>query len=282
MNTPLPEKRVIYFPQGTQAQALLPAPGTAPDTLLSALALPAPTAVILLAGGAEEMEQGSYESLQYLFTHLALLAARLDALIIDGGTQAGVMTLMGEDASEQVRNIRLLGVSPEGKVTYPGKPTNDAQSDTAPLDPNHSHFVLVKTDEWGGETATMYALAAVLSQRCPSVAILVNGGSITKNEVLYNVRQHRPIVVVEGSGRLADEIAYAWRKRAGTHRTAWTGAVGTGREASPLPTAPAQGPYVSPPDAQLAEIIAYGDLHLFPLTGSLEQLEQLLDRLLRR
>ena len=105
----------------------------------------------------------------------------------------------------------------------------------------------------------MYALADVLSQSCPSVAILVNGGSITKNEVLYNVRQRRPIVVVEGSGRLADKIAKAWRKRAG-------GA--------------AQG--TPPTDAQLAEIIAHGDLHLFPLTGSLQQLEQLLDRLLRR
>ena len=234
----------------------MPAPGTAPEILLSALALPAPPAVILLAGGADEMEQRSYESLQYVFTHLALLATRLDALIIDGGTQAGVMTLIGEDVSEQVRKPRLLGVSPEGKVTYPGKPSNDAQDDTAPLDPNHAYFVLVKTDEWGGETAMMYALAAVLSQRCPSVAILVNGGSITKNEVLYNVRQHRPIVVVEGSGRLADEIACAWRKRSGTSH--------------------------SPYDAQLAEIIAHGDLHLFPLTGSLEQLEQLLDRLLQR
>jgi hypothetical protein len=254
MNIPPIERRVIHFSQRQQAYALLLPPGIAPDTLLSALALPTPQATILLAGGAGGMGRRSYERMQYIFTQgFASLAARLNALIIDGGTQAGVMALIGEGVAGQAHKPILLGVSPEGKVVYPGKLMHEKQTDTAPLDPNHSYFVLVKTDEWGGETATMYTLATAFSRYCPSVAILVDGGYIAKVEVLYNVRQRRPIIVTEGSGRLADEIVQAWHKRP-----------------------------VAPVDPQLAEIITYGDLHFFPLTGSLQQLELLLYRLLQR
>ena len=45
------------------------------------------------------------------------------------------------------------------------------------------------------------------------VMILVNGGPISKNEVLYAVRQNLSLIVVEGSGGLADEIATAWKAR---------------------------------------------------------------------
>jgi hypothetical protein len=41
------------------------------------------------------------------------------------------------------------------------------------------------------------------------VAILANGGPIAHDEVLHNVRQEREIIVIRGSGRLADSIAAA-------------------------------------------------------------------------
>ena len=96
----------------------------------------------------------------------------------------------------------------------------------------------------------MYALAEVYSQSCPSVAILVNGGAIAKNEVLYNVRQNRPIIVIEGSGRLADDIVEV------LHNT------------STLDS-----------DPDLTEIIKKGKLHVFPITSSPEELEQFIQRL---
>lgn len=99
----------------------------------------------------------------------------------------------------------------------------------------------------------MYALGQFLAAGRPSVAVLVNGGGIARNEVLYNVRQRRPIIVIEGSGRLADDIARLWREK------------------SAFPS----------DDAALAEIVKDGDLHLFPLTGTPEQLQQLLFDLLR-
>ena len=85
------------------------------------------------------------------------------------------------------------------------------------MTPTTPTSVLVETKEWGGETETMYELARVFSQGCPSVAILVNGGAITKNEVLYNVRQGRPIIIIEASGRLADEVARIIREKSSFH-----------------------------------------------------------------
>ena len=246
----------IHFPNGNYAQAVIAPDGTPAADLLPALDIPQPNALIMIAGGAGLMDKQSNAELEPLFTGgVVQVAVALNALIIDGGTQAGVMEIIGLAVSGQHRRPQLLGVSPHGNVTYPGKSNETSTGDSAPLDPNHSHFVLVETNEWGGETATMYALAAVLSENCPSLAILVNGGSIARNEVVNNVRQHRPIIVIEGSGRLADEIAGLW-------------------QAKPVAN--------SISDAELAEIIRDGNIHLFPITGSAPELAQLVRHLLDR
>lgn len=246
------KKQEIQFPGGKRAQAVLAPEQAHAGELVRALDLPPFATVILLAGGAAFMEQSEKAHLQALFTEgIASAASAQDAVIIDGGTESGVMALMGQGVAQQEQKPPLLGVSPEGKVSYPGKV--DVGEESGPLDPNHSHFVLVETDEWGGETAMMYALGQFLAAGRPSVAVLVNGGGIARNEVLYNVRQRRPIIVIEGSGRLADDIARLWREK------------------SAFPS----------DDAALAEIVKDGDLHLFPLTGTPEQLQRLLFDLLR-
>ncbi len=250
-------RREIHFPHGTLAQAVLSPKGTSATELASMLDIARPRVVILIAGGAGHMEKTNDSSLRQLFTNgLVRVAAALDALIIDGGTHAGVMALMGQGIAEQPRKPVLLGVSPAGRVSYPGdlksNPLENA-GDTVPLDPNHSHFVLVETDEWGGETATMYELATLFSAGCRCVYVLVYGGSITKNEVLWNVRQGRPVIVIEGSGRLADEIARIRHERSAAFA-----------------------------DPVLNEIMAHGDLHLFPLAGSAQELAELMLRLLQK
>ncbi len=245
-------KREIHFPNGNLAQAILPPAGTRATDLLDTLNIRPPNAVIIIAGGAFKMDEQVHPDLVRLFTRgIAQVAASARALIIDGGTHAGVMTIIGQAVAEQQRRTTLLGVAPAGSVTYPGQSTGIRGNEAVPLDPNHSYFVLVETGEWGGETETMYELAKALSAGRPSVAILINGGSIAKSEALHNVRQRRPIIVMEGSGRLADEIARLWQEKPS-----------------------------SIPDPQLAEIILHGNIHVFPLAGSTMELVQLAKRLL--
>jgi hypothetical protein len=244
----------IHFPNGNQAQAILPPAGTHTSDLLNALGMQKPNAVILIAGGAAKMDERLSLHLLQLCTHGIVPVARsLKALIIDGGTQAGVMAIMDRAEAEQQQRSTLLGVVPAGRVTYPGKSADILSNEDVSLNPNHSYFVLVETNEWGGETETMYRLAKTLSASCPSVAVLINGGPITKCEVLHNVRQKRPIIVIEGSGRLADEIARLWKEKPS-----------------------------SIPDPELAEITLHGNIHLFPLTdpsiGLIQLVKHLLDR----
>ena len=244
----------IYFPNGNHAQAVIAPDSTPANDLLPALGIPQPEALIMIVGGAAFMDKQSDAELVQLFTGGVIqIATERNALIIDGGTQAGVMEIIGLAVSGQQRRPELLGVSPHGCVAYPGKTSETPNPDNGPLDPNHSHFVLVETNEWGGETETMYALAATVSQHCPSLAILVNGGAIGKNEIIANVRQHRPIIVIQGTGRLADEVATLWQEK----------------------TTPN-----SIPDAALAEIIRDGDIQLFPITGAAVALAQLVRHLL--
>ncbi len=102
-----------------------------------------------------------------------------------------------------------LTTKPSENITYPSKTPPQASQEQALLDSNHSHFMLVNSNEWGGEAATMYQPVEDYARNCPSLAILVNGGAIARNEVLFNVRQNRPVMIIEGGGRLADQIAAA-------------------------------------------------------------------------
>lgn len=242
-------RKEICFLNGNRAY-LLAAPDCTPaERILKALDIKQPKALFLIVGGAAGLDESLKPRLVQLFGRgIARAAVDTGALIIDGGTQAGVMELMGQAVADQGRRSVLLGVAPAGRVTYPDGPTEESVVDGAPLDPHHSHFVLVESDEWGGETEMMFELAKTMSGGIPVVTVLVGGGDISRNEVLSSVRQGWPIIVVEGTGLLADEIAMLKKQEL------------------PLPE-----------DPVMAEIIADGDIHLFSLNSAIEDLKSLIN-----
>ena len=234
----------IVFPNNNRAKLVAASPGSPIASLIESLEISPPKNLILLIGGADKLDEKLTSRLTQLFSRgIARAAADAEALIIDGGTQAGVMQIMGQSIADRGRKSSLLGVAPAGKVTYPGGPPV-AGNDSAPLDPNHSHFVLVDGNEWGSETETLFELAAAFN--VPVLAILVNGGAIAKDELLQSVRRNWPVIVIEGSGRLADDVA-ALKKQ------------------------PSQIE-----DPAIAEIVEEGDLRIFPITGALEDFERTL------
>jgi SLOG in TRPM, prokaryote/SMODS and SLOG-associating 2TM effector domain 1/Protein of unknown function (DUF4231) len=243
------ELREINFGKGRVARlAIAAADANAPD-VVSKLALLKPQRVVLIIGGADELDNTLRPQLEQLFSRgVARAAVDVQATIIDGGTQSGVMSLMGEAVADRGNLTPLIGVAPAPKVTYPGGPA-EALEGRAALEANHSHFVLVPEPEWGDEVPLMYALAQELSDSLPVVAILVNGGAIAKEEALRAVRHQWPIIVIEGSGRLADEVA--------------TAVTAVKKKQS------------SVTDPDLAEIIAEGDIHIFSKKGSPPELRRL-------
>jgi len=119
------------------------------------------------------------------------------------------MAMMGKAVARGPGTCQLLRIVPKGKITHPEIAGASAVSDGAALEPNHSHFVLVESAEWGGETGKMLELARAFN--APIVAILVNGGAIAADEALQSVRNGWQLLVVEGSGRFADELSAAVR-----------------------------------------------------------------------
>ena len=151
-----------------------------------------------------------FPDIKLLFRRGLLPAAvRYQSIIIDGGTQSGVMQIMGESLAEENDSIRLIGVAPESKVSYAGK----TGKDLAALDPNHTDFFLVEGADWGDETATIFKLAAGLAtlekekkQRAlPIAAVLVGGGTIAGQEILTAVRKGISVLVIRNSGGFADQ-----------------------------------------------------------------------------
>lgn len=180
---------------------------TGPE-LVAALGLTNPPAgVLLLHGGAAAMSAHDLGSVRNLLEEGVVRAiANEDIVVLDGGTQAGITRIIGEGRSHTGATFPLVGVCPEVKVSWSGGAVDPGRH---PLEPNHTHIILTPGEDWGDETPYLFALAAALAADAPSLAVLINGGEIALREVLTNVQQGREIVIVRGSGRLADQIAAA-------------------------------------------------------------------------
>jgi len=239
-------KSPITFDNNREAKALFPSAGATGQEIVKALEVKLPKPVILIIGGADSVDEKVSSKLIQLFGRgIARAAAGLNAVIIDGGTEAGVMKMMGQGVADRGFKSTLIGVAPLGLVSYPGS----AGVGKTPLDPNHSHFVLVEGKEWGSETGVIYKLVSALALKGPKVVLLAGGGAVSKEESLLAVRQNLPLIVIEGSGGLADEIAKAWQAK----------------------------PEL-PDDPVMAEIIADGRIEFHLLTNSVQGAERLLVR----
>jgi hypothetical protein len=245
-------KKEIPFPNGNRAQSATVSAYAPPDEILSSLEIKQPKALVLILGGAAGLDESLKPRLLALFSRsIARVAIETGAVIIDGGTKAGVMELMGQAVADQGRKSILLGVVPSGKATYPQGPADGSIKDGAPLDPDHSHFVLVESKEWGGETGMMFKVAKRLAEKIPVVAILANGGDISRKEVLFSVRQGWPLILIEGTGGLADDIALNFKEKTKKIQIS---------------------------ENQMAEIIEDGDICLFQFDGKVKDFKDLILR----
>lgn len=161
---------------------------------------------IVLVGGASGMSAVDARYLGPLFRDvLAPLAQELSAAVIDGGSDAGVMRLMGTARGEGGRTFPLIGVIVDELADY----SNGAGVDAVGLEPNHTHFVLVPGSEWGEEAPWLARLATVVAGPQGSATVLVNGGDVALEDVRRSIDEGRHVVVLEGSGRFADALAAA-------------------------------------------------------------------------
>ncbi len=185
------------------APLVLERPGEHPRSLLHRLGIPPdPRPVVVVSGGADDLREPQLsvarETLGPVIRDAVCASA---AAIFDGATAAGVMAIVGAERARDPASMPLLvGVAPAGKVEH-------GTTDGTPLEPNHTHIVLAASDEWGGETALLAALAAELAHGEPVAMVLAGGGDGALAEVREAVARQWPLFVIEQTGGLADAIA---------------------------------------------------------------------------
>jgi len=143
---------------------------------------------------------------------IAKTAELLDAAVVCGGTDIGVMAAIGNVRGRAGFQFPLIGIAPEGSVTWPEGPRSTnvsaAGNEREQLEPHHSHFILVPGSQFGDETRWIVRAATMIARgRHKSVTVLANGGKVSQMDVDQGLQAERPLIVLSGSGRLADEIA---------------------------------------------------------------------------
>ncbi|MFC9470554.1 hypothetical protein ACFTS5_00050 [Nocardia sp. NPDC056952] len=165
--------------------------------------------VLVLVGGAAGLPVDTDSPLaRLLVEHVVPLVEQLGAVVVDGGTDAGVMRMVGDARRAADATFRLVGVVAEGTVRLPGAPP-PRSPDWAHVEPGHTDIVLVPGSQWGDESPWLAAVATAIAGRAGSVTMLVNGGAIAYVDVRNSLAVGRAAVVLAGSGRTADEIADA-------------------------------------------------------------------------
>ena len=203
-----PRVATAVFPKGSRARVLQISQDTRMDDVVDALELPTPRAVVVLNGGTARMEPGlEAQVARILQEGLARFVVEEQVTVITGGTDAGIFHLLGEGFGKFGPPAACIGVAVAGLVTWIDDATaREPADDRVPLEPHHSHFVLVEGREWGDETKAMYALVDRMARDCPSMALFAGGGELVAREMQANLAQQRAMILLAGSGRMTDAV----------------------------------------------------------------------------
>lgn len=200
----------VHFHNGNGAQALALAPHNTSEQALELMGLAVPRPALVVIGGASLMSPESLERLQAVFDQVfAPLAQDLGLTVLDGGTDAGVIHMMGKARRHMGGDFPLIGVVPEGKTRLPNDRPITPDDNRHTLEPNHTNFFLIPGNTWGSESPWLAEFASYISADQPSLTILINGGKVALIDLTENLSTGRPTVVLSGSGRLADDVAAA-------------------------------------------------------------------------
>lgn len=165
---------------------------------LSGLAIPHPQSVIVLVGGAGGIGFLDKFPMKKAVGIVTKLAEETHSVVVDGGTQAGIMTEIGNQRKRNQFTFPLIGVVFDSLIMK--------EEPDSILDPNHTHFFLIPGDDWGAESAWISKIATAIAGDKKSITVLINGGMISRHDVEYSLLENRPTFVMRGTGRLADEI----------------------------------------------------------------------------
>ena len=190
--------RQIPLKHGVNTRAIYVSDNTDINDALSQLEITQPKKVIVLVGGAGGIGFMDKLPMKKAVSIVAQLAQEMDAVILDGGTQAGIMTEIGNQRKNNKFSFPLIGVVFDALLIK--------EEPKEILDPNHTDFILIPGDDWGDESSWIAKIASSIAESESSITVLINGGEISQHDVQYSVMENRHVFIMRGTGRLADEI----------------------------------------------------------------------------
>ena len=242
------ETFTIQYPNGKTPIAVRTPRNADPELVVEALHLTRPVPTIFISGGAGGMDMSSQNMTRTTIEDGLLRFLQEHGIsLIDGGTSTGVMSLIGLARQRRNYTFPLIGIAPEHLVYYPNHSPKQRLAD---LDAFHSHFVLTEGEEFGAESAMILGVARALSGKGAKklLGFVINGGEIVRKEIHRVSTEHPeiPLLVLEGSGRFADELSAA--KKSGTST-----------------------------DPQIREILREGNLHFISIKAGADTLRRWLE-----
>jgi hypothetical protein len=227
---------VLELGPGRRALAASVETDTEIAAALEALGLGAPRPVLVVVGGAAGLTETVLLDCAACADDLVAAAAVRGGAIVDGGTDAGVMRLLGRAHVRARADVPLVGVVVGELAAFPGR---EAAPDAVSPEPEHTHFVLVPGSTWGDEAPWLARVADELAGDRPSATVLLNGGEIAWRDVEESIAAGRRVLAVTGTGRTADALAAAVAgspteaRAAVLVRSGLVEAVGLGEDARP-------------------------------------------------
>ncbi|XP_035828049.1 transient receptor potential cation channel subfamily M member-like 2 isoform X2 [Aplysia californica] len=216
------------------------------DTMLSLLTeawgMEKPNLLISVTGGAKNFTMKA--RLREVFRRGLMKAAlSTGAWIVTGGTNTGVMKHVGEAVRDfgltSEGRVMTIGIAPWGCVQnkehlitndnqgkWPAlyRIEKDVKKRQSFLDPNHTHFILVDNGTQMQFTVEIPFRAkleeAIAAQKTdtgtdavavPVCLLVLEGGPGTLQTVHSSLMSATPTVVIKGSGKTADILAYAYQ-----------------------------------------------------------------------
>lgn len=190
--------RKLELKNNIQVNAVNIADNSEISDALKALNIDSSKPVIVLVGGAGGIGWLDKFPMKKAIEIVCKLAETTNAVVIDGGTQAGIMQEIGKQRKTNKFSFPLIGVVFDDLIIK--------EDPKSILDENHTNFILIPGEDWGDESAWISKIATVAAGKEKSITVLINGGEISQQDVHYSLLENRHVFIMRGTGRLADEI----------------------------------------------------------------------------
>lgn len=197
-----------------------PAEGVPPDSacydakqslqfILTKMGVPTGRPVLIVAGAAatkldEDVEDRQRLVLETVIAPICRECEGDEVVIVSGGTDAGIMAMLGTSMAELAPRCVLLGVAPHKKLRGHGAAEDD---DDAAAPEEHHRLICTAGDDWGCEGPTLVRVADRVASGRSIVMIAVGGGRGTRREVTLAARRGWPIILVTGCNGESERLA---------------------------------------------------------------------------